>query len=47
MTVPAGTNDRELEASALASEKVRAALKGAKPTKVIVVPGRLVSIVTR
>jgi len=47
MTVPAGTSERELEARALASERVRSLIGARKPTKVIVVPDRLVSIVTR
>jgi len=47
LTVAAGTPSEELERRALASGKVRAALGGAAPAKVIVVPGRLVSIVTK
>jgi leucyl-tRNA synthetase len=35
----------EIEATAMASEKVIRALAGATPKKVIVVPGRLVNIV--
>ena len=35
----------ELEAAALASEKIMRTLGGASPKKVIVVPGRLVNIV--
>jgi leucyl-tRNA synthetase len=34
-----------IEAAALADDKVRAALAGAAPTKVIVVPGRMVNVV--
>ena len=45
--VPAGTASAELERAALASPKVRDILAGAKPAKVIAVPDRLVSIVTR
>ena len=44
-TVPAGTAKAELERRALASEKVQAALNGAKPKNVVVVPDRLVSVV--
>ncbi len=44
---PAATGQAELERLALASPKVRAALGGAAPARVIVVPGRLVSVVTK
>ena len=47
IAAPAGTPKADLERMALASEKVQAALRGAPPSKVIVVPDRLVSIVTR
>ncbi len=47
IVMPAGTSDADIRAAALASAKVQAALAGATPAKVIVVPGRLVSIVTR
>ena len=43
--LPAGTPNDALERAALGSAKVQAALGGARPTKVIVVPDRLVSIV--
>jgi len=45
LTVPAGTSQEQLEALALASEKVQRFLDGAEVRKVIVVPGRLVNIV--
>ena len=45
LTVPKGLPNPELEALALASEKVRRALDGAEIRKVIVVPDRLVNIV--
>ncbi len=45
LTVAKGTPQAELEALALASEKVQRALDGAQIRKVIVVPGRLVNIV--
>jgi leucyl-tRNA synthetase len=41
----AGSSDDQLTALALADDKVRAALAGAEPRKVIVVSGRLVNIV--
>jgi leucyl-tRNA synthetase len=47
LVVPAGTADAELERLALASAKVHAALDGAAPKKIIVVSGRVVSIVTK
>src|SRR5690606_4254065 len=45
LTVPADTSQEELEALALASEKVQRFLDGAQVRKIIVVPGRLVNIV--
>ena len=47
LVVPAGTSKPELERLALASAKVKAALDGARPTKIIAVPDRLVSLVTK
>ena len=47
ITAPAGQGQADLEKAALASPKVKAALDGAKPKRVIVVPDRIVSIVTR
>jgi leucyl-tRNA synthetase len=46
LTAPAGASNEALEALALASEKVQRSLDGAAIRKVIVVPGRLVNIVT-
>jgi leucyl-tRNA synthetase len=43
----AGLPDPEVQARALASPKVQAALDGTKPAKVIVVRDRIVSIVTK
>jgi len=43
--VPADAANDEIEAAALASEKVQKFLEGRAPKKVIVVPGRLVNIV--
>jgi leucyl-tRNA synthetase len=45
LTVAKGTAGEELEALALASEKVQRALEGAEVKKVIVVPDRLVNLV--
>ena len=45
LTVAKGTPKEELEALAMASEKVQRALEGAQVKKVIVVPDRLVNIV--
>ena len=45
VTVPADADRAAVEAAALADEKIAAALDGATPKKVIVVPGRLVNIV--
>ncbi|SDF51128.1 leucine--tRNA ligase [Pseudonocardia oroxyli] len=45
VTVPADADRAAVEAAALADEKIVAALDGAAPKKVIVVPGRLVNIV--
>jgi leucyl-tRNA synthetase len=45
VTVPKTLDRAELEAAALASDKVIRSLDGAIPKKVIVVPGRLVNIV--
>ena len=45
VTVAAGAEASAIEAAALADERVQAALGGARPEKVIVVPGRMVSIV--
>ncbi len=46
LTVPKGSPRETLEALALASEKVQRSLDGAQVRKVIVVPDRLVNIVT-
>jgi leucyl-tRNA synthetase len=43
--VPAGADEATVRAAALASENVRRHLGDKQPRKVIVVPGRLVSIV--
>ncbi len=47
MTVPVGTGEETVVASALAHERVRAHVEGKKVVKTIVVPGRLVSIVVK
>jgi leucyl-tRNA synthetase len=46
LTAPKGASKEALEALALASEKVQRSLDGAEVRKVIVVPDRLVNIVT-
>ena len=46
LTAPKGASKADLEAMALASEKVQRSLDGAEIRKVIVVPDRLVNIVT-
>ena len=45
VTVPAGTGEEELKASALADEKVLPFLEGKQVRKVVCVPGKLVNIV--
>ena len=47
LTVAAGVSEDAARSAALASEKVQERLRGREVVKVIVVPGRLVSIVTR
>ena len=46
LTAPKGAAKEDLEALALASEKVQRSIDGAEIRKVIVVPDRLVNIVT-
>ncbi|MDQ3543176.1 MAG: class I tRNA ligase family protein, partial [Actinomycetota bacterium] len=45
ITVPADSDNDTVQATALAEPKVAAALAGATPKKVIVVPGRMVNVV--
>lgn len=45
VTVPAGASEAEIKSAALASENVRKFMEGREPRKVIVVPGKLVSVV--
>ena len=45
VTVPADADAGAVEAAALADAKVAAAVDGATPKKVIVVPGRMVNVV--
>jgi leucyl-tRNA synthetase len=45
VTVPAGASEDEIRSAALASEHVRKFMEGKEPRKVIVVPGKLVSVV--
>ena len=46
LTAPKGAAKEDLEAMALASEKVQRSIDGAEIRKIIVVPDRLVNIVT-
>ena len=46
LAAPKGAAKQDLEALALASEKVQRSLDGAEVRKIIVVPDRLVNIVT-
>ena len=46
LTAPKGASKEDLEAMALSSEKVQRSLDGAEVRKVIVMPDRLVNIVT-
>jgi leucyl-tRNA synthetase len=45
VTVAADATAEQVQAAALAEEKVAGALSGREPRKVIVVPGRLVNVV--
>jgi leucyl-tRNA synthetase len=45
VTVPAGAGREDVQAAALAEEKIAALLDGDEPRKVIVVPGKLVNVV--
>ncbi len=45
ITVASDANSATVEAAAMADDKVQTALAGAKPSKVIVIPGRMVNIV--
>jgi leucyl-tRNA synthetase len=45
LTASANVTDEELRAMAMADEKVQSALSGALPSKIIVVPKRLVNVV--
>jgi leucyl-tRNA synthetase len=47
ITVPADATEDVVRATALADEKVKAAIEGKQVVKVIVVPGKLVNIVVR
>ena len=46
ISVPAGLEDREARHRAMDSPHVQRYLHGDKPSRVIVVPGRLVNVVT-
>jgi leucyl-tRNA synthetase len=45
VTASANVTDDELRAMAMADEKVQSVLAGAQPSKIIVVPKRLVNVV--
>jgi leucyl-tRNA synthetase len=45
LTMPAGSSEEQVLKAALAEPKVKAALDGSKPTKVIFVPDRLINLV--
>ncbi|NUS73840.1 MAG: leucine--tRNA ligase [Corynebacteriales bacterium] len=45
ITVPADADEATVQAAALADEKIAALLEGAAPRKIIVVPGRIVTLV--
>ncbi len=47
MEVPASASDDEVKQKALENDKVKAAIGGKEPRKVIVVPGKLVNIVVK
>jgi leucyl-tRNA synthetase len=47
IVVPADTDDGDLRERALADERVKAAIAGKQIVNVIIVPGKLVSIVVR
>ena len=44
--VPSDISDADARAVALANERVRARLEQAEPTRVVVVPGKLVNVVS-
>ncbi|REJ32183.1 MAG: leucine--tRNA ligase, partial [Bacillota bacterium] len=46
ITVPAGTGEEELRRLALENERVRALLDGRQAARVVVIPDRLVNVVT-
>jgi leucyl-tRNA synthetase len=45
LSLPAGTSEEEVLAAALASDRVRAAFNGRKPSKVVFVPDKLINLV--
>jgi leucyl-tRNA synthetase len=47
ITVPADSDERALEAAALADDNVSRTIEGKQIVKVIVVPGRLINVVVR
>jgi leucyl-tRNA synthetase len=47
LEVPAGASKSDVESAALADPKVQRFLEGKKPSQVIIVPGKLVNVVSR
>jgi leucyl-tRNA synthetase len=45
LTIPVGTSEEKALEAALASERVRAAFDGRRPSKVVYVPDRLINLV--
>jgi leucyl-tRNA synthetase len=45
LSLPAGTSEDKVLEAALASDRVRAAFDGRKPSKVVFVPDRLINLV--
>ena len=45
LTMPAGSSEADVMKAALAEPKVKAALNGSEPSKVIFVPDRLINLV--
>jgi leucyl-tRNA synthetase len=45
VSVPAGADEKAMEAAALADDKIKAAIEGKSVRKVIVVKGKLVNVV--
>jgi leucyl-tRNA synthetase len=46
LEIPVSSSEEEIKAAVLKLEKVQAVLKGQEPQRFIVVPGKLVNVVT-